>query len=127
MAATLALQGTLALASSELRPPPACMTVARPCPRPLSLSTHTQPLTPCTPPPFTRPFYPSEHIDLGMKYDPATGIFGMDFYVVLARPGFRVARRKHCTSRVGAPHRISVDDSKNWYKERFEGIINEDK
>merc|ERR1712130_834947 len=29
----------------------------------------------------------SEHIDLGLKYDPATGIFGMDFYVILARPG----------------------------------------
>ena len=25
----------------------------------------------------------NEHIDLGVKYDPATGIFGMDFYVVL--------------------------------------------
>jgi len=29
----------------------------------------------------------SEHIDLGVKYDPSTGIFGMDFYVVLGRPG----------------------------------------
>merc|ERR1712086_728735 len=25
----------------------------------------------------------NEHIDLGLKYDPATGIYGMDFYVVL--------------------------------------------
>ena len=23
----------------------------------------------------------SEHIDLGLKYDPSTGIYGMDFYV----------------------------------------------
>ena len=28
-----------------------------------------------------------EHIDLGIKYDPAIGIFGLDFYVVLQRPG----------------------------------------
>lgn len=35
-----------------------------------------------------------EHIDLGLRYDPYTGIFGMDFYVVLKRPGLRVARRK---------------------------------
>eukprot|EP00350_Pseudokeronopsis_sp_OXSARD2_P003966 CAMPEP_0170556510 /NCGR_PEP_ID=MMETSP0211-20121228/17158_1 /TAXON_ID=311385 /ORGANISM="Pseudokeronopsis sp., Strain OXSARD2" /LENGTH=174 /DNA_ID=CAMNT_0010866885 /DNA_START=76 /DNA_END=601 /DNA_ORIENTATION=+ len=28
-----------------------------------------------------------EHIDLGIKYDPSTGIYGMDFYVVLAEPG----------------------------------------
>lgn len=31
-----------------------------------------------------------EHIDLGIKYDPGIGIYGMDFYVVLCRPG------KHC-------------------------------
>ena len=31
-----------------------------------------------------------EHIDLGIKYDPNTGIFGMDFYVQLSRPGGRV-------------------------------------
>lgn len=31
-----------------------------------------------------------EHIDLGMRYDPSTGIYGMDFYVVLKRPGLRV-------------------------------------
>merc|ERR1712097_93226 len=35
-----------------------------------------------------------EHIDLGIKYDPAIGIFGMDFYVVLERPGSRVTKRR---------------------------------
>ena len=28
-----------------------------------------------------------EHIDLGIKYDPAIGIYGMDFFVVMGRPG----------------------------------------
>lgn len=28
-----------------------------------------------------------EHIDLGIKYDPAIGIFGLDFFIVLQRPG----------------------------------------
>ena len=28
-----------------------------------------------------------EHIDLGIKYDPTIGIYGMDFYAVMARPG----------------------------------------
>lgn len=28
-----------------------------------------------------------EHIDLGIKYDPNIGIYGMDFFVVLGRPG----------------------------------------
>ena len=58
---------------------------------------------------------------MGVKYDPSTGIFGMDFYVVLARPGFRVARRKHKTGRIGAQHRISKLDSQKWFIEKFEG------
>merc|ERR1711865_925399 len=36
----------------------------------------------------------NEHIDLGLKYDPNTGIYGMDFYIVLCRAGFRVQRKK---------------------------------
>jgi large subunit ribosomal protein L11e len=49
----------------------------------------------------------TEHIDLGIKYDPNTGIFGMDFYVVLKRPGSRVGLRRRCKSRIGAKHKIS--------------------
>jgi large subunit ribosomal protein L11e len=65
----------------------------------------------------------SEHIDLGVKYDPATGIFGMDFYVVLGRAGYRVARRKHATARVGACHRISKGEAQEWFKTQFDGIL----
>merc|ERR1712146_746254 len=42
-----------------------------------------------------------EHIDLGIKYDPYTGIFGMDFYIILSRAGVRVSKRKHARSQVG--------------------------
>jgi len=28
-----------------------------------------------------------EHIDLGIKYDPSIGIYGLDFFVVLGRQG----------------------------------------
>merc|ERR1719359_1942969 len=41
-----------------------------------------------------------EHIDLGMKYDPAIGIYGMDFFVVLGRPGIRVTERRRKTGRI---------------------------
>ncbi|KAJ1339591.1 60S ribosomal protein L11 [Batrachochytrium salamandrivorans] len=34
-----------------------------------------------------------EHIDLGIKYDPSIGIYGMDFYVVMGRPGLKIANR----------------------------------
>merc|ERR1712166_1146471 len=58
----------------------------------------------------------TEHIDLGIKYDPGIGIFGMDFYVVMGRPGARVARRKRCKSRVGFTHRVRKEDSQAWFK-----------
>eukprot|EP00999_Lentomonas_sp_LEN2_P001121 NODE_2126_length_645_cov_209.198842_g2076_i0.p1 GENE.NODE_2126_length_645_cov_209.198842_g2076_i0~~NODE_2126_length_645_cov_209.198842_g2076_i0.p1 ORF type:complete len:206 (+),score=65.45 NODE_2126_length_645_cov_209.198842_g2076_i0:83-619(+) len=64
-----------------------------------------------------------EHIDLGIKYDPGIGIYGMDFYVVMGRRGFRVSRRKHKTSRVGAPHRVTKDETIKWYQKKFDGIV----
>merc|ERR1711881_330165 len=56
-----------------------------------------------------------EHIDLGIKYDTATGIFGMDFYVVLTRAGRRVSRKKHARGRVGNAQKISADDARAWF------------
>jgi len=64
-----------------------------------------------------------EHIDLGIKYDPSIGIYGLDFFVVMSRPGFRVSRRKHAASRVGYPHRISKAETTNWFKQKFDGIV----
>ncbi|KAF7728755.1 60S ribosomal protein L11 [Apophysomyces ossiformis] len=64
-----------------------------------------------------------EHIDLGIKYDPSIGIYGMDYYVVMGRPGNRVARRKHCKAKVGFSHRIKKEESIEWFKSRFDGIV----
>ncbi|THH17445.1 hypothetical protein EW146_g3366 [Bondarzewia mesenterica] len=64
-----------------------------------------------------------EHIDLGARYDPGIGIFGMDFYVVMGRPGNRVAKRRVKTARVGPSHRVGKDDTMAWFKQRFDGII----
>ncbi|MES1911904.1 MAG: 60S ribosomal protein L11 [Cercozoa sp. M6MM] len=60
-----------------------------------------------------------EHIDLDLKYDPAIGIFGMDFYVVLGRKGFRVSRRKHKRGRVGVQHKLTKDDAMKWVSQKF--------
>merc|ERR1719502_1426225 len=49
----------------------------------------------------------SEHIDLGLKYNPSSGIYGMDFYCQLSRPGGRVARRRNKRGRIGTQHRIT--------------------
>ncbi|KAJ3005332.1 UNVERIFIED_CONTAM: 60S ribosomal protein L11, partial [Siphonaria sp. JEL0065] len=64
-----------------------------------------------------------EHIDLGIKYDPSIGIYGMDFYVVMGRPGNRVARKKHAHGRVGFPHRLTKDETIQWFKKRFDGVV----
>merc|ERR1712180_293010 len=57
----------------------------------------------------------AEHIDLGIKYDPSIGIYGMDFYVVLGRPGYNVAYRRQKKSRVGFRHKITKTDAQKWF------------
>ncbi|KAK8795991.1 hypothetical protein WA171_001392 [Blastocystis sp. BT1] len=64
-----------------------------------------------------------EHIDLGIKYDPNTGIFGMDFYVQLARPGGRISKRKAQRSRIGYSHKVTREDAMEWFKKQYDGII----
>ncbi|KAG9257021.1 60S ribosomal protein L11 [Emericellopsis atlantica] len=65
----------------------------------------------------------SEHIDLGIKYDPSIGIYGMDFYCCMTRPGERVTRRRRMKSTIGASHRIKRDETVKWFKQRFDGIV----
>ncbi|KAF6753517.1 ribosomal protein L5 domain-containing protein [Ephemerocybe angulata] len=64
-----------------------------------------------------------EHIDLGARYDPGIGIFGMDFYVVMGRPGARVAKRRAKKARIGFTHKVKKEDTQAWFKQRFDGII----
>uniref|UniRef100_UPI00398F1ABF large ribosomal subunit protein uL5-like n=1 Tax=Pristiophorus japonicus TaxID=55135 RepID=UPI00398F1ABF len=48
-----------------------------------------------------------EHIDLGIKYDPSIGIYGLDFYVVMGQPGFSISDKKVKRGRIGSKHKIS--------------------
>merc|ERR1712170_68870 len=64
-----------------------------------------------------------EHIDLGIKYDPGIGIFGMDFYVVLQRPGFNVTQKRRRKSSIGFQHRVTKDESMKWFQSKYDGII----
>merc|ERR1711998_158755 len=64
-----------------------------------------------------------EHIDLGIKYDVSTGIFGMDFYVILGRAGKRVTKRKHAAGKFGKFQRITSDEAKQWFTEKMAGTI----
>ena len=64
-----------------------------------------------------------EHIDLGIKYDPNTGIYGMDFYCVLARRGKRVAQRKSRSSRLGNFQKVSKEEAQKWFVEKLGGVL----
>ena len=64
-----------------------------------------------------------EHIDLGIKFDPSTGIYGMDFYVILSRPGLRVRSKKRGRSVIGKRHKVTKEDAMKWFKERLGGTV----
>ncbi|GCB67951.1 hypothetical protein scyTo_0005229 [Scyliorhinus torazame] len=51
-----------------------------------------------------------EHIDLGIKYDPSIGIYGLDFYVVKR-------------GRIGSKHKISKEESMRWFQQKYDGIL----
>ena len=62
----------------------------------------------------------SEHIDLGIKYDPNAGIYGMDFYVVMKRAGQRVAKRKLRQARIGFRQHMTKNDAINWFEKEWQ-------
>jgi len=68
-----------------------------------------------------------EHIDLGLKYDPSIGIYGMDFYVVLSRPGVRITQRKRARTRLGVKQRVTREDAKKWFMAKFQGHVRANK
>merc|ERR1712188_275935 len=64
-----------------------------------------------------------ELIDLGLKYDPSIGIYGLDFFVVLSRPGRRISQRRRAQAPVGKHHRVSKEDSLNWFRTTYNGVV----
>ena len=47
----------------------------------------------------------------------------MDFYVVLTRAGKRVSKRRARTNRFGKFQRVTQDEAKLWFIEKFGGSI----
>ena len=64
-----------------------------------------------------------EHIDLGIKYDPTVGIYGMDFYVILGRPGGRVSKRRRAQASIGGKHKVTKEEAVNWFKRNYDGTV----
>ena len=59
-----------------------------------------------------------EHIDLGIKYNPSIGIYGMDFYIVLGRPGYNVAYRRRKKGRIGHQHKVTKEEAMKWFQQK---------
>nr|AJS13262.1 50S ribosomal protein L5P, large subunit ribosomal protein L5 [uncultured archaeon] len=58
-----------------------------------------------------------EYIDIpGVKYDPKTGVIGLEVSVRLMRPGFSVKRRKKRKGKIAKVHKILAEDSLNFAK-----------
>lgn len=56
-----------------------------------------------------------EYIEIpGVKYDPKIGIIGLEVAVSLARPGFRVKRRKTRQAKIHHSHEISPEEAWEW-------------
>jgi large subunit ribosomal protein L11e len=64
-----------------------------------------------------------EHIDLGIKYDPSIGIYGLDFYVVLCRAGYNINQRKKQKSAIGPNHRVTQEEAMKWFVTKYDGIL----
>jgi large subunit ribosomal protein L11e len=47
----------------------------------------------------------------------------VDFYVILARPGGRVAKRKHCRSKIGVHQKVSQSDAITWFKNKYDAVV----
>lgn len=65
----------------------------------------------------------TQHIGLGIKYDPSTGTYVMDFYVHLSRPGLREQYRKLRRGKVGSAHRLRKEDGMKCFETKYDGII----
>ncbi len=62
----------------------------------------------------------TEHIQIpGTRYDPKLGVFGMDICVSLARPGFRVARRRRRRAKINKKHRVTKEEAIKFLEETF--------
>lgn len=52
----------------------------------------------------------------------------MDYYCIMGRAGGdRVSNRKRARAKIGAPHRITKDETMNWFVKKFEGVLNSGK
>jgi len=67
-----------------------------------------------------------EYVDIpGVKYDTEIGILGLQVSLTLARPGFRVKKRKLNKDTIGKTHSITRQEAIDYVSNRFEVALEE--
>lgn len=62
----------------------------------------------------------AEYLDIpGAEYDMKVGIIGLESAVTLARPGFRIKKRKIMARRIPKHHEITKEDAINFVREKY--------
>merc|ERR1711988_116431 len=55
--------------------------------------------------------------EISAKHFSETGIFGMDFFIVLRRAAYNVQKKKAKRGRVGISHRVTKEDAMEWVRQ----------
>lgn len=62
---------------------------------------------------------PDHTLFKGQKYDPDTGIFGMDVNVTLEKPGHRIKKRRVEPRKIPTSHKVSWEEAMDYLSEKF--------
>ena len=63
----------------------------------------------------------SDHTNFeGERYDPETGVYGMDVCITLEKAGHRIKHRRLLQRRVPKKHRVNRDEAKSFLTQKFE-------
>lgn len=56
----------------------------------------------------------------GERYDPDTGVFGMDVCITMSKAGFRVKARRNMSRTIPSHHRVARDECIEYLSKKFE-------
>jgi large subunit ribosomal protein L5 len=62
---------------------------------------------------------PDHTLFKSQKYDPNTGIFGMDVCITMKKPGYRVKRRRIAKRHIPHRHRVTKDETIKFFSKNY--------
>lgn len=67
-----------------------------------------------------------EYINVpGLEYDAEIGIIGFEISVTVSRAGYRVKYRRKSPAKIGKKHKITKQESINFFKQKYNVIVEE--